>query len=90
MGEIIWVVVSGTALVSERGPGRVFGDLEGAGDGLLSPLFGPSWGARSALRCASERLGHSVLISVLYLAVGKDHRSAAQVMCALVSLRPDA
>lgn len=51
MGEIIWVVVSGTALVSERGPGRVFGDWKGAGDRLLSSFFGPSWGARSALRC---------------------------------------
>lgn len=48
MGEIIWVVVSGTALVSERGPGRVFGDWKGAGDRLLSSFFGPSWGARSA------------------------------------------
>lgn len=49
MGEIIWVVVSGTAVVSERGPGRGFGDQKGLG--LLSSFFfGPSWGARSALR----------------------------------------
>lgn len=50
-GEIIWVVVSGTAVVSERGPGRVFGDQKGGGGWITIFVFsGPSWGARSALR----------------------------------------
>lgn len=66
-GEIIWVVVSGTAVVSERGPGRVFGDQKGLD---YYPRF-----FRTVMGCAVcpqgvsayERLGHSVLIYSIWL-----------------------
>lgn len=63
MGEIIWVVVSGTAFVSERGPGRVFGDWEGLEmDYYLH--FSDHHGVRGLPSGVSayKWLGHSVLI----------------------------
>lgn len=84
-GEIIWVVVSGTAVVSERGPGRVFGDQKG-GVGLLSSFFFvPDRHGVRGLPPGYERLGQSVLIYSIW-AVGKDHhRSAAPRSCVQLS-----